>query len=220
MAKYCDVILVTSENIKEFFEKTKPTFIRPIPSNIEIGDFKKQYNKQFVYFGLINKSKAFDEMIKGWKLFKNGDNNGSKLLIVTSSKVNMLEEELKKYNIELLIGADNADVASKLIESSFAVLPIIPSIGPGNGSCWSSLEAGNIPVGIFGSDNSFSEVKYIGLENYEPNSFAKAFYNCSTIDEATFYKYSSINERIGKDRKKNTYGVVFEQCVLDNLKAR
>lgn len=141
-----DGYIVTDSNLYEKIDGQK--ILRSIPSNIlkekSVEEIKRD-SKNYCYFGLINKSKAFNEMIEAWKIF-NKDKIYN-LNIYTASEIDI--ENLEKYNIKVIKGLNNKELSIELQKNSFMILPIIPNIDSNNGTLKAAAEHGCIPIGIF-----------------------------------------------------------------------
>lgn len=138
--------------------------LRSIPSNITKENSIKKIERNFksyCYFGLINKSKAFDEMIEAWKDF-NKDKIYN-LNIYTASEVNI--ENIEKYNIKIFKGLENKELSKELQKNSFMILPIIPNIDSNNGTLKAAAVHNCIPIGIFSSNLNSLGVN-IKAQNY------------------------------------------------------
>lgn len=149
LIKLSDGLMVTDSDTYNILKKFKKhMLIRPIPSNIINKSNNKKNEKYFCFFGLINKSKSFDEMIDAWKLFNY--NNEYTLNIYSSSDVNLTN--LERNNIFIFKGLDDLDLSNKLAECKYAILPIKPYIGMNNASLKAIAQHDCIPIGIFESD--------------------------------------------------------------------
>ena len=155
--------------------------LRSIPSNIlKYNNLEviKRNPKNYCYFGLINKSKAFDEMIEAWKIFnKSGAYN---LNIYTASEINISSAE--KYNIKIIKGLNNIELSKELQKNSFMILPIIPCIDSNNGTLKAAAEHGCIPIGIF-SNNIKSLGVSIQFQEYTIENIKKALEDSLTLNK-------------------------------------
>ena len=133
----------------------RPVVQRPIPSNIRVSDEIDKDENSFCYFGLINKSKSFKEMIDAWKEFN--INKQYKLNIYTSSKLDT--KDFDKYGINYFYNLCDEDLSKELWKNKFAILPIKPNVASNNASFKAVLQHKCIPIGIF---NKFIECR----ENY------------------------------------------------------
>lgn len=175
LIKKADFILVTSNEIKKHTEKyNSNSYIRHIPSNIyktrdvELGE---KVPNTYVFFGLINSSKAFDEMINGWKNNYNKIENG-KLIIITSSNIELEEN----YGIEIRRNLSDSEIENIMQKSTYTILPIKPMINMNNATLKTATLFGNIPIGKFSKSIKDTNKKfYIEMENYEDNEFSKVF---------------------------------------------
>lgn len=149
---YTDEVLVTDTVTKEWIEgryNKKLTHMRTIPSNIfcEGKIIEPKDKNLFVYFGLISKTKAFDEMIKAWTLFNKGKN--CRLLILTSSQC---ELSLEECGVQVIREAEKDSIADYLASAGFCVLPIIPCVSSNNATYKSAIGYNCIPIGVFGKE--------------------------------------------------------------------
>ena len=149
LIKLSDGLMVTDSGTYNMLKKfKKQMLIRPIPSNIINKSNSKKNEKYFCFFGLINKSKSFNEMINAWKLFNY--NNEYTLNIYSSSDVNLTNSE--ENNIFVFKGLDDLNLSNKLAECKYAILPIKPYIGMNNASLKATAQYDCLPIGIFESD--------------------------------------------------------------------
>lgn len=145
-------------------------YLRVIPNHIPLlGRTKDLRTKNhFVYFGLVNKSKAFDEMIRAWNLFnRNGE---CRLNIVTATDIEFHEREHR--NIKLFRGPNDEEVADIMWKSMFSIIPVTPEVGLNNSSFISAIQCGCIPIGRF-SEKLRRESFVINLDSYEIEPFEK-----------------------------------------------
>lgn len=164
-----DYIMVSDiETYKILKKKKKPILIRDIPSNIPITEKKEKEKDLFCYFGLINKSKSFNEMINAWKLF-NKDRK-YKLNIYSSTDIDI--NEMEKFNIRYFKNLEDEELSKELWKCKYCVLPIKPSIDLNNGSLKAVAQHECLPIGIF-SNNSLLDIginikeKFYTAENIE-----------------------------------------------------
>ncbi|PWX68718.1 glycosyltransferase [Clostridium perfringens] len=154
LIKLSDALMVTDyETKKILLNKNKPILIRGIPSNIQrINKPIKNKDNIFCFFGLINKSKAFNEMIEAWKIF---DEKDYKLNIYTSSDINILNSEKNKINIFKELS--DQELSKELWKCKYAILPIKPQISMNNATLKAVAQHECIPIGIF-EDNNTSDL--------------------------------------------------------------
>lgn len=166
-----DDVFVTEKKIQDFFSKNKENvFIRDIPSIIPVEwkeNEKKAFEKRkFIYFGLVIANKAFSEMIDAWKVF-NKDGK-YELDIMTSSDIILNEEE--KYNIQLYKNLDDEQIAIRMKQATYCILPIIPEIGMYNTTFKTATRSGCTIIGIF--NHRFKNEKFaIDIKSYSINDF-------------------------------------------------
>lgn len=169
LIKVANGYIITDDNLYKKIDSEKK-IKRSIPSNIVRVDKNiKKLKKHYCYFGLVNKSKAFLEMLEAWKLFnKNGEYN---LNIYTSSEVSI--KDTKKYAIKIFRGLDNFELSKELSKNSFMLLPIIPKIDSNNGTLKAAAEHECIPIGIF-SQNMKGLGIHISCDIYSVENLKKA----------------------------------------------
>lgn len=162
MIRQFDVFLITDEKTKSYLEsKSKTVYKRSIPSNItclEKGENPKR-KERYVYFGLINHSKAIEETIAAWKLF-NVDKN-CELHIISSSNTSWIPKE---GDIKVISNAPDKLVDSELQQAGFILLPIRPEVNVNNASYFAGIARRCIPIGMF-NENLDTE-SYIVLKDY------------------------------------------------------
>lgn len=174
-----DGYVITDENLYGKIDGLK--LLRSIPSNIVKENSREEIKrdpKNYCYFGLINKSKAFYEMIDAWKEF-----NSEKIYnlnIYTASEINI--EEAEKYNIKVIKDLDNKELSLELQKNSFMILPIIPNIDSNNGTLKAAAEHGCIPIGIFSSNMKNLGVR-IDSQSYTNQNIKEALEDSRSIDE-------------------------------------
>lgn len=148
-----DLVLVTDQHTMSWISSKyhKPVFIRTIPSNI----FEKpeaeiiKNRKVYIYFGLITKAKAINELLQAWKEFNSG--HEYTLYFLTSSQ---FTNDYEHYRVKYLPNLNNTDVVRYFCEAAFCILPIIPSVSIINASYKTSLLYHCIPIGHFDEEIS------------------------------------------------------------------
>ena len=124
-------------------------------------------SNQFVFFGLINETKAFNEMLKGWDEFN--INSKYKLFIITGSDVKGLE---RHKNIVYIHNADDDTIFQIMNNCMYCILPVKPQIDEKNATFKTGALAGCICIGKF-SEKFSKESFLLDMENYT----AECFYN-------------------------------------------
>lgn len=160
-----DGYVITDQNLYQNVNGLK--LLRSIPSNIVKESSReeiKRDSKNYCYFGLINKSKAFNEMIDAWKEFN--VKKEYNLNIYTASDISI--ENATDYNIKVIKDLDNKELSLELQKNTFMMLPIIPSIDSNNGTLKAAAEHGCIPIGKFSTS-----MKILGINIYDENYSSK-----------------------------------------------
>lgn len=195
--KYCDIVFVSENKYFERFSYMRDkVFLRIIPSQIiskhEIKEFNK---KEYAYFGLVNHSKAFQEMLDAWRIF---NSKGDKTLhIMTSTSLenfNLQEYPGIKYHQNL----DGEKISEILFNCSFSIIPVKPHIGMLNTSFTSSIQCGCIPIGIFNDELSEKEF-IINMTGYDLQEFVTTLKRSQEINTESFFLLSRKAMEMGKD---------------------
>lgn len=182
LIKVSDDILATNpKEIEKFVRKKSRLFKRRIPSNIKtkIKSLNKTVNR-FCFFGLISSSKAYYEMIEGWKLFN--ENNNYELHICTSSEI-LNADQLKKFGIIIHRNYPDELVSQVLKTCDFMVLPIRPYVDNKNGTLKAALQHGCIPIGKINCENKELEKLFVQMNNYSVLEFNKTYTKAVNLDE-------------------------------------
>lgn len=187
---------VTDEQTRQSIHSNKKeVLIREIPSNIDIPEqstLNKQINS-FVYFGLINKSKAFNEMLKAWYQFN--QRNQCHLSIITSSDTSHIDTN---NNISIVKDAEDKEVARILQESQYAILPILPNININNATFMAAIKGNCIPIGTFSESIQNKEI-FINCKSYSPEDIISALKFAEKMETAEYQRRIQIIKKLSKD---------------------
>lgn len=200
-----DGYIVTDKNLYDKI-KSKKKLLRSIPSNILKINFDtiiERSEENYCYFGLVNKSKAFNEMIEAWKKFN--IDNSKNLNIYTSSDIEIMEKE--KYNIKIYKDLSNKDLSIELQKNTFMILPIIPYLDLNNGTLKAAAEHECIPIGIFSK-----EVKFLGI------NIMDKLYSARNIEEALKSTINLKKDKFLKELKIFSNSFSFEKNSKDIYK--
>lgn len=201
LIKNSDSFIITDNKLKDILPE-KPIIFRSIPSNIKKIDFNPPIEKkenEYCYFGLINKSKAFNEMIEAWKEFNKEKKYN--LNIYTASDVYI--ENSENYNIKIFKELDNIELSKELQKNKYMILPIKPYIDENNGSFKAALEHGCIPIGRF-----YYEIKELGI-NLEGEYTVK---NLEGLLKKSIKLKNNNSDLILKYLQKNSF-----KCIVQNI---
>lgn len=181
-----------------------------IPSNIEFSQkIKSKKRNQFIFFGMVNKAKAFQEMLEGWDLFN--ETSDYKLVIVTASK---LKEVTSHKNIEYLYNVEDNIVAKKLLESTYAILPIIPNVDEKNATYKAACLAGCIPIGIFCEE--YRKLDFVvSMEKYTKDEFCKKFKEAIATDKDDVRYIQNYAEKFSLKKAKDKMKCILKGEVND-----
>lgn len=155
-------------------------YLRTIPNHIPVMDRVKDIKTKnnYVYFGLINRTKAFEEMVKAWDEFNK--KRVFTLYVVTATNIDFKENE--HNNIRVYNGLNNEDAAEIMWDSMFSIIPVNPEIGFNNSSFVSTIQCGCIPVGHF-STVLQRRPFVVNTESYDVEPFCDALIKTSKMDD-------------------------------------
>ena len=186
---------------KKLFLYNKNIFIRDIPCNIEVcGEISKNITKEFVYFGLVNNSKAFFPMIEAWKEFNK--EKIYKLNIITSSSTET--NRWSEFGIYPFKNLNEKEIAMHMEKANFCILPILPSVSYNNSTFKTACMFGCISIGKF--DNDFKKLNFIvDLNNYNKEEFVRSFEQSISFNDNELEDFFFKSRDFGKDfTLKNT----------------
>ena len=216
IVKNSDVLCATTQEILNCIEnKPAITFLRDVPSNIKNDspiDLATKDHFEFVFFGLINKAKAFDEMIQGWEIFFTKKNDPKlKLNIVSATKLDDdFVEKLAKFNVSYYFNLGEEEISKLLAKSSFGIVPIVPFIDGKNTTFKTMIDSLVLPIGKFDGtflkENGFEVAK---LDELLPEQFVFAFGKCYDLATSRFTDLVNANKskakKFGLDSVSKTY---------------
>lgn len=179
LAFLADALLVTEKENLVLLQKINVNSLKiNIPSNVDIVvDTTIEREKSFVYFGIVNKAKAFDEMIKAWDEF-NSDCK-YKLYCITSSNLENMESH---KNIKYIHNAADNVISEIMGRCLFSILPIRPFVDEKNATFKTSCSAGCVTIGSFCDE--YKNLSFIiNIDNYQKEKFLYAFKECINMEE-------------------------------------
>lgn len=195
LVKNSDIVYITLEDdlkyLRSKFKKVQFK-LRTIPSTIcddVVGPKRKNH---YTFFGLVNKSKAFDEMIQGWKAFNNSRNNVLNIITSSDLDTNDFGADIKVYK-----SIPDHDVARLFNESQFCILPIIPEVSYNNGTLKACCLYSNIAIGKI-SELLNGKIEFINMCDYSIKSFIKAFEESAQFSNDKLNDFSNKNLTFGK----------------------
>lgn len=195
--KNADIVYVSDPIYLEKLKKYNDNLnLRIIPNHIPIIKREKSIlsKNRYVYFGLVNNSKAFNEMLAAWDLF-NKDLSFS-LDIVTATEIIIDEKQHK--NIKIHVGLNNEDSADIMWNAMFSIVPVKPEVGFNNSSFVSSIQCGCIPIGHF-SNRLKKESFIINTECYDLEEFVKTLNLSTNLSEENLLIMSRNALEFGKN---------------------
>lgn len=144
-------------------------FLRTIPNHVPVVKREKHGKNGFVYFGLINHSKAFQEMLDAWDVFNKEGKYNLSILTATDAFVDLS----KHQNVELFQDLPDKEASDRMWGSDYSIVPVVPSIGFNNSSFISTIQCGCIPIGHF-NQSLINEPFVINTEDYSSYKLSEA----------------------------------------------
>lgn len=188
LASKADGFILTDFKIEQLLPQ-KPLLLRDIPSNIKKINFSyeiKRNENEYCFFGLINKAKAFQEMINAWEKF---NYDKKKILNIYTSSDIEIQNKLE-LNINIFKNMTNEELSKEFQRNKYMILPIKPYIDNNNGSYKAGLEHGCIILGKFKKDMPFEYTEDIILDLLKKSI---------NEEKEIFYKKVDSFENIGKN---------------------
>ena len=179
MVKRADLVLVSDRTSMVYLKEiNRNTILRDMIGTVFPPSSVKWEEKveKFTYFGLINRSKAFDEMSETWKKFNT--DGSKKLTIITSTEIDI--EDMP--GVEVKRNLSEEEVAECLMSSRYMILPILPEITAVNGTFKTAALFGCICIGHF-CDILKNKDFVVESHSYEPDIFLKALETACDISE-------------------------------------
>lgn len=143
-----DALLVSDEETKRVLsELCENCYVRTVFSSIApswLPGETKEISREFVYFGVVNSSKAFQEMLDAFSVF-NRDKKKT-LSIYTSTDLHGMS---LPEGVILYSGCPDQVVADALKRAAYCILPIRPEIGAFSSTFMGAAQAGCICIGHF-----------------------------------------------------------------------
>ena len=179
MLRGADMVFVSGEKLGRSVSRfTKGKIVtRPVTANMRLPayspDVREPVKGRIVFFGLVNRSKAFAPMLEAWDLYC-GERETPGQLVILSGTSGLGNTERKNGSVVYRCGLDDGAVYGILRESAFCVTPIIPEVDEKNSSFKAACMSGCICLGHFCEeyrDLPFTE----HIERYTAEGFLEAF---------------------------------------------
>ncbi len=197
ISRMADMVFVSDEHMGRSVSKYNVNIcVRPIPTNVYVStsgrvSIKKQEN-HYVYFGLVNHAKAFDEMLEGWDRFNASGENI--LYVLSSSELKGIEQS--HIGVRYIHNAKNEELIEIMERCSFSILPVRPEIDMKNTTFKTGAITGNICVGHF--NQTYEALPFtIQMNDYSVESFAKALQKTQDLTEAERQSFSQQAREFG-----------------------
>ena len=181
LAERSDSLLVTSKETGEALARFCGIYkVRVIPSNIDVPGMVSTVGERtgFVYFGIVNKAKAFDEMLTAWDSISTHD---GELSVITASDLGDIEthhNDLRYYK-----GLDDEEIVNIMTSCVCCVLPILPVVDGKNTTFATAVRCGCLCIGRFCQE--YAELPFtICVDDYSPAALAEAFVRVSMLSSS------------------------------------
>ena len=186
---FSDLIFVSEHKYFTTLSKYRERmFIRIIPNQIPCLKGKKELDcTDYCYFGLVNGSKAFGEMIYAWKSFHTDDAK-SKLHVISSSDLSNFD--LADDSIVLHRNLSNAEVARLMHKCAFSLLPVKPNVSLLNTSFMAAIQSGCVPIGKFSEEIKDKDF-VINVNSYDLDDFQSGLIKSRQLEYDDFKAMSN-----------------------------
>lgn len=195
LIKNADFAFVTDMANKKALEPYAKCYLRSIPSPLSIGEFDvdtKILDRTFLYIGLINKSKAFFEMIEAFSRFNT--NEKARLDIYSSSKLDLADGN----GIFIHKNAPDEELEQALRNSTYCILPSLPDITLCNGTLKIAAEAGCTIIGRF-AEGLHTQLPFgLHVEDYSISSFKAGIQKAFELSEERLCENAKRGNDFGK----------------------
>ncbi len=184
MARRAGLVIVSeTETQKRLQRFNKNTCLRNMIGTIfpERSVRFEEKTDEFLYFGLVNRSKAFTEMIDAWRQFN--ATGQYHLTIISSSDISELIP-LGRTDIQILKDLPDAEVEQYLRICSYIILPIRPEITEINGTFKTGALFGCICIGHF-EENLAAQRFVINVDDYSAVVFSEGMQRACRLDSDT-----------------------------------
>ena len=214
ICRLSDIVFVSSEEMRNSIQQySNDIFIRPIPSNLTMADSQMRTSvkekNSYVFFGLVNQYKAFEEMIAAWDKFnRNGDYT---LHIITATHIEDMEN--KHNGVKYLYKKDEDEIIDIMKKCVACILPIKPCVDMKNATFKTGSLCGCICIGKF-CDEYRALPFIINLDSYETERFVDAFERISMLTD---------QELINMEKSANEFGIKYTpektiEAIVDYLR--
>lgn len=213
-ARNADCVFVSNEILaQEILPFAKSIRYRSIPTNISGYTKTGSHDKHtFVYFGLVNKAKAFDEMLAGWDIFNSAGEYT--LNVLTGSRLFGLD---KHKNVNYLFNLQDADILKIMCDAAYCIIPVRPEIDMKNATFKTGALAGCVCIGKFSKE--YSQMPFvIAMKDYRPADFVEAFQNVSALDLGKIREMELAATAFGQQYTPKAVAEVVEKEILAFMK--
>jgi len=195
---FCDIIFISEEKYKtELSRYAMKMYVRRIPSHeIKYTPGEKNFDKkkQYCYFGLVNRSKAFEQMMNAWQRF----NTNSKCVFDVVTNTDLSDYHLEKYNnVHYHYQLSDIEAGEMLSKCVYAIVPVVPNIGLNNSSFVTTIQCGCIPIGRY-NDELINEPFVISTDSYDLLPFCNVLKESQKLSSDELIKRSKIALAFGQ----------------------
>ncbi|WP_026659363.1 hypothetical protein [Butyrivibrio sp. AC2005] len=210
-----DAIFVSNNEMGEALLRFCPKYFeRMIPTNIysdtlHFNDHKKR--DSYVFFGLISKTKAFEEMLEGWDSFNRDGNNT--LYILSGTKLGSIDEH---KGVCYVYDCPPDKILDIMSECAFCIVPIRPCIDEKNATFKTGCLNGCVCLGHF--DQKYSDLRFIlNMKDYSPEEFKRAFAETQKITDEELLLKQQMSYEYGKRYTPRNVAAKVEKSIISLL---
>lgn len=216
LARLSDVMLVTDEgDAQGLADCCGVYYLRSIPSNIApLHSTKARAN--FLFFGLVNKAKAFGELLQAWS---EAQIEGEVLQIATATEIE--DQIVGIEGIRYYHNQPEEVIAGLMSEAKFCILPIKPEVDCRNTTFIGAISSGCICIGKF-SDELAKLPFLIDIQDYSVESIVQALRHAAAMPAHVAEEMSQLgceySKRFSLDAVAEQYGLTLDKIICGNSK--
>lgn len=213
ICKQSDMILVTTEEIKkEISVFNSNVFIRPIPTNLynekALNETAQKDGSIYVYFGLVNGSKAFYEMLNAWDDYNKDETKT--LYVFTGTPIENIEKQYK--GVKYFYNKQDYEIISIMRKAVACFIPVKPYVDEKNTTFKTGCLCGCLCIGVF--SNEFTNYNFINhMIDYSKKSFEQAFEKMEQLTSEEIELLSNEAAEFGKQFSPSNTAVLVAETI-------
>lgn len=196
---FSDIVFVSEKkyfaSLKHYAHKMRLRIISAHGLNYCEGVKDWQNTNRYCYFGQVNSSKAFKEMLDAWDVF----NRDGKYHLDVVSITDLTDWHLERHQrVEFHYNLSNEESGKVVSKANFSIIPVLPNIGLNNSTFLAAARCGCVPIGHFNGDLQ-PEKFVINTSDYSTNNFVQALQSSQQIEKEKLVAMSEAAQEFGKN---------------------